>query len=192
MQGVMFGFLREFLIERFGGKSTWRELLKAHGMEYKVFFPMKEYPDEELIRLVGTAASAFGYTQQEMFELFGSYVGPKLLQLYAPQVKRATSTFEVAERTGICVHEMVHREENGGDPDLSIVTERESNDVLVVHYRSKRRLCAMIRGILHGFAAHYKELIEIAEAQCMLRGADECVIRVTRINALFRDRQRAG
>jgi hypothetical protein len=57
--------------------------------------------------------------------------------------------------------------------------EHQDDRVLVVHYRSERRLCALAEGMIVGVAAHYAEHVSIAHEACMLDAADHCVLRVT-------------
>ena len=57
MYGVIFDFLRSYVIERHGGRATWDALLKEAGIGYKVYFPVAQYPDEEIVKLATTAAA---------------------------------------------------------------------------------------------------------------------------------------
>ena len=51
MYGMIFDFLREYVVERHGGKETWKALLDDNDYGYKIYFPVKEYPDEEIVAL---------------------------------------------------------------------------------------------------------------------------------------------
>jgi hypothetical protein len=47
---------------------------------------------------------------------------------------------------------------------------------LVIHYRSKRRLCPLAEGFICGAADHFKESVSLSQRTCMLDGESECVI----------------
>jgi hypothetical protein len=51
-------------------------------------------------------------------------------------------------------------------------------DVLVVHYRSPNRFCAMYKAIARLVFRHYGEKAIIDEPRCVLRGDDECEMRI--------------
>jgi hypothetical protein len=52
-------------------------------------------------------------------------------------------------------------------------------DVLVVHYRSVRRLGALAEGMMAGAAAHNNEQVSIAHESRMFDGAEHRTLRVT-------------
>jgi len=182
MYGVIFHFLHDYVVERHGGKATWQALLEAQGYRYKVYFPVKDYPDEEIVALVETASKALDVPVPDVLEDFGHYVGPQLLSFYHMYVKDPNmKTFEVIETAGGSIHGVIHEHNpNRKPPRLS--AERESDDLLIVHYQSQRKLCPVVRGIIRGLGDKFGERFDIDETQCMLHGADECVMRVTRLH----------
>lgn len=181
MYGVIFDFLREYVIERHGGKATWEALLKANGFIYKVYFPVKEYPDEDIVKLAVTASEALKLPLPVVLEDFGSYVGPRLLSFYSMYVKHAEwRTFEIVENAGSNIHDTIHRHNPQRNPPQLSGT-RESDRVLTVRYKSHRKMCPVVRGILRGLGEHFHESLTIQETQCMHQGASECVMRVTKV-----------
>jgi len=182
MYGVIFDFLREYVTERHGGDTTWKALLAATGNPYRVYFPVKEYPDEEMVDLANGAAEMLSLPLNDVLEDFGSYVGPRLISFYKVFFTGDQwNTFDVIEIAGSRIHDTIHRHNpTRKPPDLS--AQRESDDLLVVHYHSQRRLCPVVRGIIRGLGEKYGERFDIDETQCMHHGADECVMRVTRLH----------
>ncbi|MEN8178169.1 MAG: heme NO-binding domain-containing protein [Pseudomonadota bacterium] len=181
MYGVIFHFLREYVIERHGGKATWDALLKAQGYKYKMYFPVQDYADEEIVNLVQTASKALNVPVPDVLEDFGSFVGPQLLTFYHMYVKdKNMKTFDVIEVAGGSIHDAIHQHnKNRKPPRLS--AHREAPDVLMVHYQSHRKLCPVVRGIIRGLGEKFNEKFDIKETQCMYDGADECVMRVTKL-----------
>jgi hypothetical protein len=50
--------------------------------------------------------------------------------------------------------------------------------VVVMGYRSPRRLCSFAEGLLLGAADHYDERLTIDQPLCMKRGDDQCVLEL--------------
>jgi hypothetical protein len=48
--------------------------------------------------------------------------------------------------------------------------------VLVIGYRSARRLCAFAEGLIAGAARHYAEEVTIHQPECMNRGDERCLL----------------
>ena len=181
MYGVIFHFLREYVIERHGGEDTWDALIKAQGYKFKLYFPVQDYPDEEIVALVDTASKALSTPVPVVLEDFGSFVGPKLLSFYHMYVKnKDMKTFEVIMTAGGSIHDVVHEHNPTRKPPRLSATQ-ESDDVLIVHYQSKRMMCPVVKGIIRGLGEKFGERFDINETQCMYDGADECVMRVTRL-----------
>ncbi|MCM8857733.1 MAG: heme NO-binding domain-containing protein [Candidatus Thiodiazotropha sp.] len=183
MYGVIFHFLRDYVIERHGGEATWKALLDAQGYKFKLYFPVQDYPDEEIIALVETASKALDTPIPVVLEDFGSYVGPQLLSFYHMYIKnKEMTTFDVIEAAGGSIHDVIHKHNpNRKPPRLSSI--RESDDVLMVHYQSHRKLCPVVRGIIRGLGEKFNERFDINETQCMHDGADKCIMKVTRLDA---------
>ena len=182
MYGVIFDFLRDYVIERHGGEETWKTLLKANGYGYKIFFPVTEYADEEIVALAQTAAAALDTPLPVVLEDFGAYVGNKLMTFYHMYVKDDEwKTFEVIENAGGCIHAAIHKHNPNRKPPR-ISAHRETDDMLVIRYRSHRKMCAVVRGIIRGLGERYGESFHIEETQCMHDGAPECILNVTRLH----------
>lgn len=179
MYGVIFTFLEEYVKERHGGEETWRTLLKATtGQAYKIYFPVKDYADEEIVALAQTAAEALNLTLPAVLEDFGSYVGPRLMSFYPMYLKgHDKNTFDMIIHAGKNIHDAVHRHNPERKPP-QLSAHKESDNVLMVHYHSHRKLCHVVKGIIRGLGEHFKENLTIEETQCMYDGAGECVIKV--------------
>ena len=181
MYGVIFDFLREYVIDRHGGQKTWESLLKANGYGYKIYFPVTEYPDEEIVNLATTASEALKLPLPTVLEDFGAFAGKRLLSFYHMYIRQAEwRTFDIIEHAGSSIHDAVHRHNNSRKPPL-ISAERLTNNKLIVHYQSERKLCPVVKGIIRGLGEHFGEAFNIQESQCMFHGADKCVMTVTRI-----------
>lgn len=98
---------------------------------------------------------------------------PRLAQRYPPLFTPHTATRPFLLTLNSVIHPEVRKLYPGADtPEFDFDTS--SPEVLVMTYRSKRRLCALAEGLLEGAAAHYREKITIDQPLCMNRGADCC------------------
>lgn len=181
MYGVIFTFLKEYVIERHGGEETWRTLLKATtGNAYKIYFPVKDYPDEEIVGLAQTASEALNLPLPAVLEDFGSYVGPRLMSFYPMYLKaEIDNTFDMIIHAGANIHDAIHRHNPERKPP-QLSAHKESDDELIIHYHSHRKLCHVVRGIVRGLGERFNEDLSINETQCMYHGANECIIKVTK------------
>jgi len=181
MYGVIFDFLRQYVIEKHGGKETWNALLKDNGYGYKIFFPTVEYPDAEIVALASTASKKLNVPLPHVLEDFGVFVAGRLLSFYHMYVGQDDwKTFEIIEKAGGCIHHAIHKHNPSRKPP-SIKTNRISPNELIINYKSKRKMCPIVRGIVRGLGKHFDEVIKIKETQCMHNGFDECVFHIQRI-----------
>jgi hypothetical protein len=71
------------------------------------------------------------------------------------------------------IHPEVRKLYPGADtPDFEF--DATSPEVLVMIYRSKRKLCALAEGLIEGAANHYGQTVRIDHQQCMHRGDAHC------------------
>lgn len=183
MYGVIFDFLRDYVIKNHGGKPTWEALLKANGYGYKIFFPTIEYADAEIVALASTASTALNVPLPDVLEDFGSFVAGRLLSFYNMYIDQEHwKSFEIIENAGGCIHHAIHRHNPTRKPP-KISAKRINPDELIINYQSQRKMCAVLRGIVRGLGEHFKEVLTIQESQCMLDGFDECIFHVNRMPA---------
>lgn len=181
MYGVIFDFLRDYTIERHGGRDTWNALLGANGhSNHKIFFPTLEYPDEQIVALAQTASQALDLPLPVVLEDFGAYTAGKLLSFYHMYTDGVHDTFGVIEKAGGSIHHAIHRHNPDRKPP-ALTAHRESDDFLEIHYRSQRQLCDVVKGIVRGLGERFDERFAINETQCMHDGASECIIGVKRL-----------
>ncbi|MDH5324582.1 MAG: heme NO-binding domain-containing protein [Gammaproteobacteria bacterium] len=179
MYGMIFEFMRGYVQERHGGKPAWRTLLKATGRDNQIYFPSVDYPDRELVELAVTAAKTFRLPTSQLLEDFGAYMAPRLLDFYKMYIDgKSWRSLELLENAGGCIRAVERHNPNRKPP--RILTQRLSLDKLVLQYQSRRKLCYVAKGVVRGLGEHFQEKITIVETQCMLKGADSCVMTLER------------
>lgn len=181
MYGMIFDFLREYVEERHGGRDTWNALLQANHKEYKIYFPSIEYPDREIVALAVTAANALNLPLNAVLEDFGAFLATRLLSFYHMYITNDSwRSFEVIENAGGCIHHAINRHNPNRKPP-KLVANRDAEGLLLLQYQSDRKLCHVVKGIVRGLGEHFDEKITITETQCMLDGADSCIMHLERL-----------
>ena len=181
MYGMIFDFMRDYVIEKHGGKATWSMLLEQTGQSpYKIYFPVKDYPDAEIVALAVKASEALKLPLEAVLEDFGKFTGHRLVTFYYMYIKNEKfRTLDIIESAGTYIHDALHRHNPLRKPPV-ISAERISADEITLHYTSQRRLCHVVRGIVAGVAEHFGEEFKLNETQCMHQGAATCRFTVKR------------
>jgi hypothetical protein len=182
MHGMIHLQLQRFLESRYGA-DAWRELNRRAGIDRRVFIAVETYPDEDMLRLVTAAVGLTGVPASELLEAFGQFLVPMYLRVYASLVKPEWRTLELLEHTEHTIHRVVRsRQPGAAPPELRV--ERISDGEVLVTYASRRRLCAVARGIIRGVAEHFSETVLVSEQTCMVHSEDACRISVRKAAAL--------
>lgn len=177
MHGIIHLELQNFVVQHHGD-AAWRLLTDNAGLSSEIYTPLRSYPDEQLVALLGAAVELTGADLTSLLEAFGEFLVPRYLVLYGNLLKPAWRTLDVLEHAESTIHRVVRLREPGALPPR-LQAQRVSPVALTLNYDSPRRLCAVARGIARGVAAHFGEQLSISDEQCMQRGARECVMRFT-------------
>jgi hypothetical protein len=77
---------------------------------------------------------------------------------------------------------VIHAEVRKLYPGADVPTfefDNSAEDVLLMTYRSPKKLCALAHGFIEGASSHYEETVLFEQTMCMHRGDDRCVFRIT-------------
>jgi hypothetical protein len=174
MKGIIFNLAQEVIVDSYG-EETWDALLDRAGLDGS-YTSLGNYPDEELVALIGAAAQALGRPADDIVRDLGIGAMPLLATRYPAFFEGHASTFPFV----LTLNDIIHAEVRKLYPDADLPTfefEASDGDELVLIYRSKRQLCSLAEGFLIGAAAHYGERAAIDQPECMHNGADRCRIR---------------
>jgi hypothetical protein len=179
MHSLMFAELQKYA-EAQHGAGTWLKLLEKAGLGDRIYLPVQEYPDADLMALLLAAASMAGKPVAGVVEDFGEFIVPSLMKMYGHLLKPAWKAIDVIDHTEGTVHAVV-RVKNAGAKPPQVKTKRVSPEEVLLIYASPRQLCALAIGIGRGLGKHFQESIEAREAMCMHKGADRCEITFRKI-----------
>jgi hypothetical protein len=171
MKGIIFNLLQETVSHEYGA-DTWDALLESTGLE-GAYTSLGNYPDEQLVALVGAASAALKTPPDVIIRWFGVRALPILATKYPAFFQRHQTTRSFILTLNAIIHPEVRKLYPGADtPDFEF--DASSPDVLHMVYRSKRKLCALAEGLIEGAAGQYGETVQIGHPQCMHRGDAHC------------------
>lgn len=176
MKGIIFNLLEEVVSEKYG-EDTWDALLAAAKVD-GAYTSLGSYPDDQLVALVTAASRALNQPPNDIVRWFGIEALPRLAAKYPGFFARHKATRPFLLTINGIIHPEVKKLYPGADtPDFEI--DGSSPDVLVMGYRSRRRLCALAEGLIEGAARHYGETVAINHYSCMHRGDPSCQMELT-------------
>jgi hypothetical protein len=174
MHGMIFGQLKKYVNTKLGD-GAWEKLLGAAGMTGRMYVPVREYPDADVVQLVTTASRLTGASAPAILEDFGAFLVPDLVAMYKPLIRPEWRTLDVIENTEATIHKAVRATNPGAAPPELKVT-RLSPTELRLSYTSAPKLCPVAKGIARGIAKEYGETLRVTESSCMHQGAESCEI----------------
>ncbi len=176
MKGIVFNLL-EVVVSKEHGEDAWEGLLEEAGSQ-GAYTSLGSYPDEELLRLVAAAARVSGRSQDEVLRGFGKSAMPLLAERYPQFFETQSSAYAFLLTLNDIIHPEVRKIYPGADVPV-FDFDTPSPNVLLMGYRSQRRLCALAQGFVQGVAAHYRETLSFEHLQCMHDGDEKCSFQIT-------------
>lgn len=173
MKGIIFNLAEEAVTQAHGAE-LWDSMLERAGLE-GAYTSLGSYPDEELVALVQAASEITGLGDQDVVRQLGEGAIPLLAARYPDFFTPHATTRSFVLTLNEIIHPEVRKLYPGADvPEFDF--DASDAEVLALGYRSPRRLCALAEGFVAGAASHYGEEAEMEQSECMLLGADSCVI----------------
>ena len=175
MKGIVFNLLEEVVLRQYG-PDTWDDLLDGAGAAGS-YTSLGNYSDEEMQKLVATAATALTLTPAAVLRWFGQQSMPILAERY-PQF---FAGHESARTFILSVNSIIHPEVRklyAGASCPFFHFREEENGALKMGYQSSRKLCYLAHGFVQGAAAHYHEQVAIEHLSCMHRGDKQCLVEI--------------
>lgn len=175
MKGIVFNLLEE-LVRRDHGENAWDDLLESAGLD-GAYTSLGSYADEEMMRLVAAASAVLERPPEAILRWFGRNALPLLAEKYPYFLATQNST----RRFLLTLNDIIHPEVRKLYPGAIVPVfdfDTTSPDVLLMGYKSERKLCALAQGFVEGAADHYGEDLSFEHLKCMHRGDEKCVFRI--------------
>ena len=177
MQGIVYTILSDMVIDNHG-MAFWNRTLEDLSLPSKgAYTAGVQYDDEELFQIVDYLAKKLEVTQHEVVKSYGIHLFPKLLD------KMPIGSIELSsiKRFLFQVDEVIHKEVKRINPEVYL-PEFDYIDLapnlLVMNYRSKRKLCSLCEGLILGAGSYFDTAVEIKHPVCMHNGADHCRLEI--------------
>lgn len=172
----MFNLLEEVVSDEHG-TDVWDDLLVEAGVD-GAFSSLGNYPDAELLGLVGAASVKLGLEADAIVRWFGARAIPLLAREYPAFFAPHRTTRDFLLTLNSVIHPEVRMIYPGADvPEFDF--GQDEAGALVIGYASQRKLCSLAEGFIDGTASHYGENVAIHQTACMKQGAERCRIVVS-------------
>lgn len=173
MKGIVFTTFND-MVEKEIGIDTWDALLEAVNPESKgIYTSVEDFPDEELFAMVAELSERTGTPVTELLKAFGQYLFHVLAIKHGVFVEEEPTFLGFLKSIDGVIHKEV--EKLYPNPNLpKLDWEQESQDTLILHYRSPRKLCHLADGLIKGAAERYQVQLTMTHDPCMHDGSDHC------------------
>jgi hypothetical protein len=173
VKGIIFNLAEEVLTDKHG-VEVWDEVLERSGLD-GAYTSLGSYPDAELFAIVGAASELLGADAGDVVRDLGQGALPLLAERYPEFFAPHRDARSFVLTLNDIIHPEVRKVYPGAEvPEFDFDTS--DADVLLMGYRSPRKLCALAEGFVVGAARHYGEVAEVRHLACMHDGADECLL----------------
>lgn len=176
MKGIIFNLLEE-VVSTHVGEDAWDAILDAAGTE-GAYTSLGNYPDEEFAKLLGALSKRTGQSSRAALKWFGHLAMPFLArrfpEFFTPHIGMRSFLLSLND----VIHAEVRKLYPGAEVpvfEFETPTGPAPHNSLIIHYRSKRRLCPLAEGFIAGASDHFGEPVAVEQSSCMLDGAEECV-----------------
>jgi heme-NO-binding protein len=177
MKGIIFNLLEE-VVSTHMGEMVWDGILESAGAD-GAYTSLGNYPDEEFVTLLGALSRQSGKSDREALKWFGQLSMPFLAERYPEFFTAHTGLRSFLLSLNDVIHAEVRKLYPGAEvPAFEFETPAgaAAHDTLVIHYRSKRRLCPLAEGFIMGASDYYGEQVTVTQPSCMLDGAKACAL----------------
>ncbi|MGB6200397.1 MAG: heme NO-binding domain-containing protein [Candidatus Acidiferrales bacterium] len=176
MKGIIFNLLEE-VVTREHGADAWDALLESAGVD-GAYTCLGSYSDDEMRKLVDAASEMLKIPPTEVMCWFGRQSMCLLSQQYPKFFQNHKSTRPFLLTLNDIIHPEVRKLYPGADVPV-FDFDNSSEDVLLMTYRSHKKLCALAHGFIEGASAYYGQVVHFEQTKCMLKGNSECVFRIS-------------
>ncbi|PSQ11439.1 heme NO-binding protein [Halobacteriales archaeon QS_5_70_15] len=179
MHGIVLKGLKDFVVSEYD-REAWGTIQRRAGIGEKVYVPLTEYDDADVLALVEAASGATGADVPSLLDEFGRFLVPPLVETYGVHVDEDWTGLELLANVETYIHTALRAKELSSYTPPNLHAEWDEDDRVRITYGSERELCALAKGLIRGVGDHYDEALSVREPACMLDGDERCEILVTR------------
>lgn len=171
------------LVDPDGETDAWAQLLaevELEGAELGIA-PERDYDDRQVMALMRGAARRLGIDERQLHYRLGRLMAAGLVDMgrSLSVLPEHWKTLDILEHINDLI-QAVRRLSGSPSPyPDALRTLRITYGEVALAYRSPRRLCHMIRGILEGLGELFEEPVAIQEPICLHQGGVICRMAIT-------------
>jgi hypothetical protein len=163
MKATITNCLAELVESKFG-KDKWASVLSDSGLTsqggiYRI--PPSDIPDAEFHKLFASTCKVLGITSDQASDAFGEYwcctYAPRMYGIIYKRFKNAREMIVGMDQVHI---DMTKAIPNAQPPRFDY--KWETTDVLVVTYKSKRKMIGVYAGLVRGVGKYFKEKLTVS------------------------------
>lgn len=173
MKGVIFNLLEDFIVEGWGA-AKFEKIFEQCPIHTQVpYVGPGTYPDAHLLAIIEQTCAELGVGRAEALRSFGRFAFPKLAARFDIFVREHEHPKPFLKTVHGIIHIEVQKVYANSEPPLISFTD-PSPDRLLMHYTSRRKLCAFFAGLIEGTGDYFKVPLALAQTECTLEGAPSC------------------
>jgi len=178
MKGIINKGIQDLVETKFGAE-TWEKVKSLAGCEEPYFAISNDYPDEETIALVKAASEVSGLDMETVLVEYGKFMIPNTLrEQYPTYFRLAGSSAKEFLLNMDRIHEHATKSISKSVPPRFEYEELQDGRLLM-KYKSQRRLCAVLHGLILGVGILFDQELGVQETACMHKGNPQCVMEIT-------------
>lgn len=178
MKGIVFTTFNEMVEEKVG-IDVWERILETVSPESEgIYTAVEDFPDEELLAMVGELSEITGTPVIELVRSFGLFLFHTLALKHSVFVEDKPDFIEFLKS----IEDVIHKEvmKLYPNPNLpSLEWEQHSENSLTLYYKSPRKLCHLAEGLIKGAAEQYGVDYSMQHDVCMHDDNDHCRFDIT-------------
>jgi predicted hydrocarbon binding protein len=177
MKGIINKGIQELVEAKFG-EQAWEKVKQIAKCAEPFFSASEDYPDQLTLDLASAASEVSGFPLETVLVEFGKFwVTNTGARAYRTFFKLAGSSAREFLLNMDRVHRQVTKSINARPPSFEY--EEPPDGRLIMYYRSERRLCLVLRGLILGVGIHFGEVVSVQETACMNDGVPRCIMEIT-------------
>ncbi|MFC1571400.1 heme NO-binding domain-containing protein [Candidatus Margulisiibacteriota bacterium] len=155
MKGIIFNLLEAFMKEILGEEKSLEIMEKLPLKTKEPFVGPGTYPDEDLLAIVKKVMEATRLPLDAALRKFGKFCIPVLAAKFPQFLKPHDNPKDFLKSVDNIHHmEVVKLYKDSTPPHFTL--KDPAPDRLIMEYRSKRKLCKFMEGLIEGVAEYYK------------------------------------
>jgi len=173
LKGIIFNLLEDFIVEGWGAAKFERIFEQCPVQAQVPYVGPGTYPDAHLLAIVDRATAELGIETSVALRGFGRFAFPRLAERFSVFVREFQHPKPFLKTVHGIIHLEVQKVYANAEPPL-ITFQDPAPDRLVMHYTSRRKLCALFAGLVEGTGDYFKVPLTLAQTECSLEGAESC------------------